>query len=327
MDAEGKSPSSLMGLAFMCAGVMAVSFNDMMFKFLSGDYALHQLVFIRSAIAICFSLAFVRLEGGARLLKTKQPGLHALRCLLIVLANMTFYAALASLPLGEATALFFLAPLVITLLSIPVLGEKVGVFRLGAVFVGFLGVLIMTRPSAEPEARDAPLVIYLLPLLAATFYGSFQILTRKLGGSTRASVLAVYIQSGFLMVSLGFFIFAGDGRFAEGATNDSIRFLLRAWIWPPQEDLWLLGLLGGCTAVVGYSFSQAYRLTDAALVAPFEYLGLPLALFWGWIMFQEWPDTTAFSGIALILGSGLFVFLRERVLRRRISPAGELHGR
>ena len=327
MNAQGQSPSSLVGIAFMCAGIVAVSFNDMMFKFLSGEYALHQLVFIRSAIAISFSLALVRFEGGFHLLKTGQPGLHALRGLLIVLANMTFYAALASLPLGEATALFFLAPLIITLLSIPILGEKVGPFRLGAVFVGFIGVLIMTRPWAEADARDAPFIIYLAPLLAATFYGTFQILTRKLGGSTRASVLAVYIQSGFLLVSLCFFLVAGDGRFADQTTNDSIRFLLRAWTWPPQEDLLFLAGLGGCTAIVGYSFSQAYRLSDAALVAPFEYLGLPLALLWGWVIFHEWPDPVAFGGIALILGAGLFIFLRERALRRRISRTRGLHGR
>lgn len=327
MRSQGQNPSSLVGIAFMCAGIVAVSINDMMFKFLSGDYALHQLVFIRSAIAIFFSLTLVRLEGGFHLLSTKQPGLHALRCLLIVLANMTFYAALASLPLGEATALFFLAPLIITVLSIPVLGEKVGPFRLAAVFVGFLGVLIMTRPWSDADAREAPLLIYLLPLLAATFYGSFQILTRKLGGSTRASVLAVYIQSGFLIVSMGFFLAAGDGRFADGSTNDSIRFLLRAWSWPPQEDVWLLAGLGCCTAIVGYSFSQAYRLTDAALVAPFEYLGLPMALFWGWVIFSEWPDGVAFAGIALILCSGLFIFIRERALRRRISRSRGLHGR
>lgn len=323
MRADGQNPASLAGLAFMCAGVVAVSVNDMLFKFLSGEYALHQLVFIRSAIALCVSLALVRLEGGFHLLRTRQPGLHGLRCLLIVLANMTFYAALASLPLGEATALFFLAPLIITLLSIPLLGEKVGPFRLGAVLVGFAGVIIMTRPWAEAGSRDAAFMVYLLPLLAASFYGSFQILTRKLGGTTPASVLAVYIQSGFLMVSLGFFLGAGDGRFVEEASNDSVRFLLRAWIWPPQEDLSLLATLGLCTAIVGYSFSQAYRLTDAALVAPFEYLGLPLALFWGWTMFREWPDPVAFGGIALILGSGLFVFVRERMLRRRrAAPHG-----
>lgn len=316
MHSQRKQPSSLLGIFFMFLGLVAVSFNDMMFKFLSGDYALHQLVFIRSAIAICFSLALVQLEGGFHLLKTHQPGLHLLRCLMIVMANMTFYAALASLPLGEATALFFLAPLIITILSIPVLGEKVGPYRLGAVCIGFVGVLVMTRPWEEADLRDAPFAIYLLPLVAATFYGTFQILTRKLGGTTRASVLAVYIQSGFLMVSMAFFLVAGDGRFAAGTDNDSVGFLLRAWIWPPLEDLYLLAGLGGCTAIVGYSFSQAYRLTDAALVAPFEYLGLPLALLWGWFMFREWPDPIAFAGISLILGSGVFTFLRERALRR-----------
>ncbi|MEM7074491.1 MAG: DMT family transporter [Pseudomonadota bacterium] len=327
MSAHSQTASSLGGIAFMCVGILAISFNDMMFKFLSGEYALHQLVFIRSVIAIAFSFGLLKLEGGVHLLKTRRPGLHGLRCLLIVLANMTFYATLATLPLGEATAIFFLAPLIITLLAVPILGEKVGPMRIGAVCVGFIGVLVITRPWADAGARDAPLWVYFLPVVAATFYALFQILTRKLGGTTRASVLAVYTQFGFIVVSSGFFLVAGDGSFAVGQTNDSLVFLLRAWTWPDGNDLPLLLGLGLCTAVVGYTLSQAYRLTDAAVVAPFEYIGLPLAILWGWFMFAELPDVEASIGIMLILGSGIFVIVREHRMQRRLVRGHRMTGR
>ena len=113
------------GIAFITAGIFCISINDMLIKELSGGYPLHQMVFVRSAIGICFGLIFVQLEGGFSILRTSQPWLHAFRGLLIVAANMTYFAALAALPLADATALFFVAPLFITLLSIPVLATLI----------------------------------------------------------------------------------------------------------------------------------------------------------------------------------------------------------
>ncbi|MGR3579910.1 MAG: DMT family transporter, partial [Sagittula sp.] len=119
-----------LGIVLICLGVLAISVNDLLIKWLSGGYPLHQMVFTRSAIGLCFTFGFVFWEGGLGLLRSRTPGIHALRGFLVVVANMTFYAAVAVLPLGQATALFFVAPLFITLLSIPILGEKVGPLRL-----------------------------------------------------------------------------------------------------------------------------------------------------------------------------------------------------
>ncbi|WP_338549769.1 DMT family transporter [Roseovarius phycicola] len=315
------------GIAFILVGVLAISVNDMLIKFLSGGYPLHQMVFARSTIGIVFSLMLVQLEGGWRILRADRPALHLLRCGMIVIANMTFFAALAVLPLAEATALFFVGPLFITLLSVPLLGEKVGPLRLGAVIVGFVGVIIMTRPWEGQAARDVPMVIYLLPILAAITYATNQVLTRMLGVTSKASALAVYIQVTFIFVSLGFWIVAGDGRYAEGITNESLVFLLRAWVWPEGRDVWLFLGLGFNSAVVGYALAQAYRSADAAVVAPFEYAGLPLAIFWGWLIWADLPDRVTLMGIALILGAGLFVFLREYQKKRRVLRGKRVHGR
>ena len=201
-----------LGILLICLGVTAISVNDMLIKLLSGGYPLHQIVFVRSAVGLIFSFALLRYEGGLRLLRTSTPLLHLLRGLLVVGANMTFYAAVAVMPLAQATALFFVAPLFITLLAIPLLGEKVGPLRLGAVLVGFAGVAVMQRPWEGGDAGLGP--VLLLPVAAALLYASMQVLTRRLGVTTRASALAVYIQMTFLLVSLGFFLVAGDGRFA-----------------------------------------------------------------------------------------------------------------
>ncbi|MFD1158401.1 DMT family transporter [Roseovarius aestuarii] len=320
MTAEIRLQNPAVGIGFILIGTVAISVNDMLIKLLSGGYPLHQMVFTRSVIGIIFSLMLVQLEGGWRILLTKTPGLHLLRCATLVIANLTFFTALAVLTLAEATAIFFIGPLLITLLSIPVLGEKVGPLRLGAVVVGFIGVLIMTRPWQSGETREVSLLIYLLPIVAAFAYAITQVLTRKLGTTTKASVLSTYLQALFIVVSLGFWVVAGDGRYAEALESESLVFLLRAWVWPEGSDLYLFLGLGLNTAIVGYALAQAYRQADAATIAPFEYLGLPLAVFWGWSLWGELPDAVVSLGILLVLGSGLFVFLRERQKKLRGAP-------
>ncbi len=299
-----------LGILFICIGTIAISVNDLLIKVLSGGYPLHQMVFIRSAIGLLFTIGILFAEGGPRILRTSTPGVHLLRGVLVVLANMTFYAAVAVLPLAQATALFFVAPLFITLLSIPLLGERAGPLRIGAVIVGLIGVLIMQQPwNTNLEVSR---LVLLLPVLAAALYALMQVLTRRLGVTTQASAMAIYIHGTFLAVSAGFFIFAGDGRFAQGATDDSVIFLLRAWAWPADGD-WLIFIgLGLCAGIVGYCLSASYRLADAAVIAPFEYVGLAMAILWGWAIFGDWPTTATWAGCALILGAGIFVFFREQ---------------
>ena len=308
----------VLAIALILAGMVFISVNDMVMKRLSGDYALHQLVFMRSALGICISLAILRFEGGYRLLRTRRPGLHLLRGLLIVVANMAFFTALSVLPLAMVTAIFFVAPLLITLLAIPVLGETVGAHRLAAVLVGFAGVLVMVRPGVADRFDVAPWVLA-LPILSAACYAGMQVLTRKLGADMPASGLAIYIQAMFLAVSAAFWLAAGDGRFAERVEGETLTFLLRAWRWPDAADWGWFAAIGLASSGIAYCLSAAYRLGDAATIAPFEYVALPLAIFWGWLIFGEFPEPVTLLGIALIGASGVHVFLRERALRRRVA--------
>lgn len=306
------------GIAFICFGMFCISINDAFIKQLSGDYPLHQIILIRASIGLCFSLALLQLEGGFRALRTSRPGLHLLRGLCIVTANMTYFAALAAIPLADATALFYVAPLFITLLSMPLLGEKVGVRRLSAVLVGFAGVMLMMRPGGE-IAGTGDRITLLLPIFAALAYAIMQILTRKLGGMSTASAMAAYTQFTFIAVSLGFWAVAGDGRFAEGVDRPSLIFLLRAWVWPAPEDWRVMLMLGMLSGATGYSMARAYRSADVATIAPFEYLAMPMAILLGWMMFNHLPDGWVIAGSALIAGSGLYVFIRERQRARPIT--------
>ncbi|MGB3313989.1 MAG: DMT family transporter [Albidovulum sp.] len=299
-------------LGVLCALGAAVLFslNDVTIKFLSGDYALHQVVLIRSLIAISLLMAvFVPLQGGYASLRTRRLGMHVIRGLCVVTANMCFFAALAAMPIAEAVAIFFVSPLLITVFSVFFLRETVGPCRWVAVAFGLVGVLVMLRPGSEAFRPIA-----LLPLLSAAAYAMLHILTRKIGGTERATTMAVYIQAMFILVSGTMGLIFGDGAWA-GSGHASVEFLMRAWVWPAPGDWWLLVLLGLSNGTAGVLISQAYRLGEAALVAPFEYISMPMAVFWGIVVFSEWPDAYAILGIGLIIGGGLYMLYREtRVL-------------
>ncbi len=306
-----------LGIALICLGMMVITVNDAIVKALSDRYPLHEIVFVRAIVALLFTLAVLRFEGGLRALRTGRPAAHIARGLCMVAANLAFFGAIAAIPLADATALFFVAPLLITLLSIPFLGEKVGVRRFSAVLVGFAGVLVMLRPGTGALEHAPDRWTLLLPMAAALAYAAMQILTRKLRASAPASAMAAYIQGMFIAVSLGFFAVAGDGRFAEGLENRTWLFLLRAWIWPTPEHWLLFVLLGGLSGFIAYSLTQAYRLAGAATLAPFEYVALPSAIMVGWIAFDHLPDHWVLLGCALIAGSGIYVYWREKQLAEK----------
>ncbi len=306
---EGRIGANLAGILCAMGAATAFSLNDVAIKWLSGDYPLHEITFFRSLFAIVVTLCvFVPLEGSYRNLLSKRLRFHLLRGAIVVTANMAFYTGLATLPLGEATAIYFVAPLFITALSVLLLGETVGPRRWLAVLVGLAGVIIVIRPGGSTFQYAA-----FLPLFAAFFYALLQITSRKIGVTEKASTMSFYLNVVFILFSGSIGLVFGDGRFS-GTGSANLDFLLRAWIWPPASDLLLLAGIGVIGSVGGYLVSQAYRISQAGLIAPFEYVAMPLAIFWSITIWGEWPDAVAWVGIVLIAGAGLFVFLREMAL-------------
>lgn len=294
--------------AALCAvgAVCCFSYNDVSVKWLSGDYALHQVILIRSVIGMTLLLAVIApLTVGRQIARTRRLGLHLMRGACVVTANMLFFLGLAALPLAEAVAIFFIAPLLITVFSVVFLGEHVGPRRWGAVAAGMLGVLVVMRPGAETFQAAA-----LLPVGAAVAYAGIHILGRRLGPTESAATMAFYIQATFIVVTLVIGLAVGDGRFGD-QDHPSLAFLLRAWGWPASADWPVLIGLGVSVAMAGYLISQAYRLAEAAFVAPFEYIAMPMAVLWGMVFFDETPDAATLAGVMLILVAGLYVAARE----------------
>jgi drug/metabolite transporter (DMT)-like permease len=314
--------ANLTGAAYALAAVMCFSLNDVGIKFLSGGYALHQVVFIRALVALTVFFALVMpFAGGLTVLRTRRPLVHMIRGLCVVAANMCLFLGLAALPIADATAIFFISPLVITVFSVIFLKEVVGPRRWAAIAVGFVGVLVIVKPGTAAFQAAS-----LLPVAAAFLYATLHMLTRKIGGTESAPTMAVYIQLTFLVASLAIGLGLGDGRFA-GSGHPSLEFLFRAWDWPATADYPILIGLGISGLFGGLFISQAYRLSEAAFAAPFEYAAMPMAILWGVTVFGTWPDATAWIGIALIVGSGLYLLWRETVRETRLATKAPTYRR
>ena len=295
-------------LGALCEAIAEVFFsiNDTAIKFLSGGYPLHQVVLIRSTLGLIIIVAIIApLTDGWAIARTKRLKAHMLRGLCVVFANMTFFLGLAAMPLADAVAIFFISPLVITVFTVYFLGESVRV----AIAIGLTGVLIMMRPGT-----DAFQIASLLPLVAAFCYAAIHIITRRIGGTESAATMAFYIQIMFILVSVAVGLAVGDGRFGD-QSDPSLAFLFRAWIWPVPADYPVFLIIGIGIAAAGYLISQAYRVTEASFIAPFEYLALPMSVAWGMLIFDEFPDGLDYLGMAFILGAGLFTIWREAKAR------------
>ena len=301
-------------LGIICITLAQVFFTtlDMAIKFISGDYALHQITFIRASVAILFTLLiFIPMDGGYRNLLSKRLGLHLLRGFGIVVTNLCFFTALVTIPLAESTAIFFIAPLLITLLSVFILGEKVGMRSWVAVFVGLLGVIIMFRPDLGVFNPA-----YMLPLAAAIAYSLVQITTRKMGEAEKASTMVFYIQLNHLFFSSLMGLIFGDGNLAD-ESQPIIFYLFRAWTLPTWEDLIIMVGIGLGSGLGAYFMSQAYRISKVGIIAPFEYVAIPLSIFWSITIFGDWPDIVSWLGISLIAGAGLYIIFSEAVQGRK----------
>lgn len=309
-----RSPA-LTGILLAAGGSLIFSVNDVAIKFLSGGYALHQVILIRAFVAMTFILGVIHFsERGWSQVATSRPATHLMRVGIVMVSNVTFFVGLAAMPLADAVAVAYVSPIVITLLSIVFLGEKVGPRRWAAVIVGMVGVIVMLRPGAGVIQPAAILV-----LVSAVLYAAGNLLARHMGGTESAMTLSFYVQSGFIIVSLAMGLWAGDGHLASEGSLWS--FLFRPWIWPPIADWPIFLATGLSVGIGGLMVTQAYRTVEAGLIAPFEYIGMPAAIFWGLVVFGTFPDAVSWLGIALICGSGLYVIWRETVRKRDLDAS------
>jgi drug/metabolite transporter (DMT)-like permease len=275
-----------LGIAYVLAGVTAMTIMDAAAKWLGAGYPIAEVVFFRNFFAIPPIAMLIWYGGGlASLHTTRLPG-HALRAAFGLGAMFFFFTGLRYMPLAEAISLAFASPLFVTALSVPILKEQVGVRRWAAVIIGFLGVLIITRPGGDVLRIEA-----LLILAAALSYALFLLATRRLARSESTSAIIFYSNGISLAVSALLLSFG--------------------WKTPAGTDFLIfagLGLVGGCGS---YFLVLAYRNAPAAVLAPFDYTTLILGTLLGWLIWHELPGAAVWLGAAVLVACGLYIIRRE----------------
>jgi drug/metabolite transporter (DMT)-like permease len=231
------------------------------------------------------------------------------------LAYTAYYLALAALPMATTVALYFTAPLMITLLSALVLKEQVGARRWLAVAVGFLGVVIMVQPGGDVFDWAA-----LLPVFCGAAYAGSMVLARIMGTRDSAAALAFWGNIAFLLCAAALALVYGSGAH-EGAGHPSLAFLTRGWVWPEAKDTALMCACGIIAAIGLTLLTQAYRIAANSVVAPFEFTFAFWGILWGWLFWGDLPDGLGWLGIAIIIAAGIYV-VRVDGPTKKAAPEG-----
>lgn len=308
-----RADAPLKGIAWLLAGVAIFSVQDIIIRYLSADLPALEFILIRTLWSFVPLAILVRLEGGARMLRVHHPGLHALRGVILLVSYTCWFLAIATLPLAEAVAIYLSAPLWITAFAVLLLGERVGARRWIALAVGFAGVVVIVRPGTEAFRLGA-----LFALGGALFYALSAILARRIG-RTDSSVSMVFSMSlVYLAGTLAWGIVLGDGW---AMASPTLRFLVRPWVVPTWEAVGAMALCGAVGIAGFHGLVQGYRLAPAGVVAPFEYTAIVWGALWGFAIWSEVPDAATITGVAIVVGSGLYILHRERLNRGPINRA------
>jgi len=290
MDLQ-RSPSR--AVAWMVIAVACFSLMDAGMKQLSAGYPSLQVTFLRGAASLPFVLVWVLASAGPRSLIPRRWGLHLLRGLLGMAMIGCFVFALRDLPLSTAYSIYFVAPLLIAALSVPLLGERVGPRRWVAIGIGLLGVIVVLRPGVDGFISIPGLMV----LAAATAYAIAAITVSLLTRTDTSQSMVVWF---LVILAIG----AGVLAWPE-------------WVAMRLADAPLVAGMGLAGALGQVALTRAFQVGEASLIAPLEYTGLVWVIGWDVMFWQQLPDAWTWTGAAIIMASGLYLLHRERVNRHQ----------
>ena len=289
---SAKSP--LLGIGLMITAMAVLPFLDVIAKYLGQQgVPVMQIVWARLFFGAILTLPFALKIAGVKGLMPNMPLMHAVRASFIIAATAFFFWALHYLPIADTLAIFFVQPLIVTMLSPLMLGEHVGIRRWAAVAVGFAGTLIIIRPGFEELNPGV-----FLALGSGTCLALYLLLTRKIAGSAPAMLTTFYTSlMGGLITSV---------------------IVLFVWETPTPAQWGFFVLLSFIANGGHYLIIRAYDHAEASLLAPLAYTEIVMAVLAGWYFFGDFPDGWTFLGVAILIASAIYISWRERV--RQVEP-------
>ena len=282
-----------LGFLYMFLSVCAFSVMDLIVKW-SDNYPLGQVIFFRGFFGLVLYYFVIPRERLKDFYLTKRPILHFSRCFFGLLALLSIFTALRNLPLATVVSISFAAPIFTTIFSIFFLSEKVGYFRWLAVFVGFVGIIIISEPGFSSLN-----VYYIFPVIFVLGMSYVAISIRQLSSTEPVWLISLYFSAAITLAGL-FTIPYG-------------------WLMPNLKDLILLSFIGIFGGVANLWLSQSYKFSEVSLVTPLKYLALVFAIIFGYLIWDEIPTIKTLVGATLVIVSSIIIFRREILLKKQIS--------
>ncbi|MDA9422904.1 MULTISPECIES: DMT family transporter [Bradyrhizobium] len=289
LSAYDDRSARLAGIALMVLSIFMFSFGDAMGKFLVGTYSVGQLLFLRACAALLL-LSPLIWKQRRQFLHLERPGLQLFRVVLSTLEVAAFFLATVYLPLADVITYYLAGPIFVTAMSAVFLRERVGWRRWSAILIGFCGVLIALRPSAQTVSLPA-----LIALGGSLSFATLMLITRSL----RKTPDIVMASSQFV------------GTFSLGAVLSAFN-----WVPPTPGSLVIFAAAGLISVTALFCVNRSLKLAPASVVVPYQYSMIVWAVIFGFVVFGDVPSIATLVGAAIIIGAGFYIYLRERDLGR-----------
>ena len=301
------------GIILILIAMMVFSVQDGIMKHIYSFVSLYEVYLIRTLVSFVLILFFLKISKKPIVFKTQYPLLTFCRVILFFFGFSSFYISLSVLPLGFATALFFVTPFLITIFAHFFLEEKIGPRRWSAVIVGFIGVYVTLNPDFNNFNYSS-----LLPILCAFCYSLSMIIIKKTSDKDSVYTQTFTFYFGAIIFSTIFYFIIGDGQF-NTSNHPASQFIFREWFVDLETSI-LFMIATGVTATVAFLLLfTAYSIASPAVVSPFEYSILLWSPLIGWIYFNEIPSLNTVVGILIIVSSGIYIFIREKTQDQLIA--------
>ena len=301
------------GILFIMTGMAFFSIQDSLIKFIFEDIALFELYLGRTLIQATILISFFLITKKKITLKTHYPFLTLVRVVCFFFGFAFFYISLTFMSLAMVSALFFSCPFFMSMFAKFFLKEKIGIRRWSAIFVGFIGVLIVLNPTLEEFN-----FFKLAPVACALCYATSMTITKYTSSKDSIYTQMTWLYIFAIFASIIIFLVSGDGKF-NNFSDSTMQFIFREWFTNPAEAWPYVLVMGIVASISFFCVFSAYSIASPSIVSLFEYSYIVWAMLAGYILFETVPVPRTFIGAAIIIGAGFYIYYREKIKGQMIA--------